>query len=243
MKLHLGQNMIHNCWRGTLVALLLVAGWSAATTIRAEDEPGFKPLFNGKNLEGWDGNPDFWSVRDDVITGQTTADKPTSGNTFLTWTLGPVDDFELRLQYKIIGGNSGIQYRSKSHGNWVVGGYQADFEAGDTYSGILYEERGRGILAQRGQKTTISVDGKVEEAGKVGDTKELQANIKNEDWNDYTVIAQGNHLQHIINGKTTVDVTDNQVERRSMSGILALQLHAGPPMTVQFKDIRIKTLK
>ncbi|MGE0610592.1 MAG: family 16 glycoside hydrolase [Pirellulales bacterium] len=227
-----------NFWRGAVLALLFVAGstaWSAA-----EDEPGFKPLFNGKDLTGWEGNPEFWSVRDEAITGQTTADKPTNGNTFLTWTLGPVDDFELRLQYKIVGGNSGIQYRSQSHGNWVVGGYQADFEAGDTYSGILYEERGRGILAQRGQRTTINSDGKVEETGKVGDTTELQANIKKEDWNDYTIVASGNHLTHIINGKTTVDVTDDQVERRAMSGILALQLHAGPPMTVQFRNIRLK---
>ena len=158
----------------------------------------------------------------------------------------------LRLSYKIVPnndkgfGNSGIQYRSKDFGNFVVGGYQADFEAGKTFSGILYEERMDGILAQRGQKTVVkTVDGKtkVEVAGSVGDSKEIQAKIKDKDWNDYVVIAKGNHLQHFINGKQTVDVTDErEAPKGAKSGILALQLHAGDPMTVQFKNIRIKKL-
>ena len=129
-----------------------------AGSARADDEPGFKSIFNGRDLAGWDGNPKFWSAKDGVITGQTTAENPAPGNTFLIWRDGPVDDFELRLSYRIVGGNSGIQYRSTDHGNWVVGGYQADFEAGKTYTGILYEERGRGILAQRGQKVIVKAD-------------------------------------------------------------------------------------
>ena len=141
-----------------------------------------------------------------------------------------------------MGGNSGIQYRSKDLGNWVVGGYQGDFEAGDTYSGILYEEKGRGILAKRGEQVVIDAEGK-KEAVTVADTKELQANIKKEDWNDYTIVAQGNHLTHMINGRVTADVTDNQPGKRAFSGILALQLHAGPPMTVEFKNVRLKRLK
>jgi type 1 glutamine amidotransferase len=221
-----------------LAAMIALVGTQAAPA--ADEEQGFKSLFNGQDLSGWDGNPKFWSVQEGTITGQTTADNPTSGNTFLIWREGTVDDFELRLSYKIVGGNSGIQYRSKDHGNWVVGGYQGDFEAGDTYSGILYEERGRGILAQRGQKTEIGPDGKVNVVATLGDTKEIQAAIKKEDWNDYVIIAQGNQLKHVINGKVTAEVTDNQPEKRSMSGILALQLHAGPAMTVQFKNIRIK---
>jgi type 1 glutamine amidotransferase len=224
------------------VAVLVAAFAQTGThsALAADEEPGFKSLFNGKDLSGWDGNPKFWSVKDGTITGQTTAENPTSGNTFLIWKDGTVDDFELRLSYKIVGGNSGIQYRSKDLGNWVVGGYQGDFEAGDTYSGILYEERGRGILAQRGQKTEIGPDGKVNVVASLGDTKEIQAAIKKEDWNDYVIVAQGNKLKHVINGKVTAEVTDNQPEKRAMSGILALQLHAGPPMTVQFKNIRIK---
>jgi type 1 glutamine amidotransferase len=223
-----------------LLALMLAL--LAAPAAAQDDEAGFVPLFNGQDLTGWDGNPEFWSVQEGAITGQTTSEKPTDGNTFITWTDGPLDDFELRLQYRIVGGNSGIQYRSQSHGNWVVGGYQADFESGDTYSGILYEERGRGILAQRGQVTVIDADGQVRPVANVGDTTEIQSLIKKEDWNDYKIIARGNHLTHVINGRVTVDVTDNQLDRRSMSGILALQLHAGPPMTVQFQNIRLKRL-
>jgi type 1 glutamine amidotransferase len=219
----------------TIVALALVVPAVCA----AADEDGFKPIFNGKDLDGWDGNPMFWSVQDGTIQGQTTKEKPTKGNTFLIWRQGPVDDFVLRLNYKIVGGNSGIQYRSKEGDKWVVGGYQGDFEAGNTFSGILYEERGRGILANRGQKVTIDKDGKRHEE-QVADSAALQANIKKEDWNEYEIMAQGNHLVHKINGKVTAEVFDDQTGKRAESGILALQLHAGPPMAVQFKDVRLK---
>lgn len=223
----------------------------STVVIAAEVEPGFKSLFNGKDLTEWDGNPKLWSVQDGAITGKTGSDADTkiNHNTFLVWKGGNVADFELRLSYKIVGGNSGIQYRSKvvETGKFgpIVGGYQADFEAGKTYSGILYEERMRGILAQRGQKTVIKeVDGKtkVEVVGSLGDTKEIQAKIKDEDWNDYVVIAKGNHLQHFINGQQTVDVLDEQDGKAAKSGVLALQIHVGPPMTVQFKNLRIKNL-
>jgi uncharacterized protein (TIGR03067 family) len=130
--------------------------------------------------------------------------------------------------------------------NWVVGGYQADFEAGTTYSGILYDEAsgagGRGIMAQRGEKVVWGTDCKKQVAGSVGNSADIQAKIKKEDWNDYVVIANGNQLVHQINGATTVDVTDDCESKRLKSGVLALQLHAGDPMTVQFKDVRIKPL-
>ena len=234
-----------------LTALTMSAALLTPAALIAADaaEPGFKSLFNGKDLTGWQGNGDLWSVEDGCITGKTKAEPKLTHNTFLVYTNGPVADFELRLSYKIINGNSGIQYRSKvtEQGKFgpIVGGYQADFEAGKTYSGILYEERGRGILAQRGQKTVIKDDAgkhKVEVVGSVGDTKEIQAKIKNEDWNEYVVIAKGNHLQHFINGQQTVDVIDEQEAKAAKSGTLALQIHVGPPMTVQFKNVRIKNL-
>lgn len=77
------------------------------------EEVGFKSIFDGKTLKGWDGNADFWSVKDGAITGITTKEMPTKGNTFIVWREGKVSDFELRLQFRITGGNSGIQYRSK----------------------------------------------------------------------------------------------------------------------------------
>jgi hypothetical protein len=217
----------------------------------AENETGFQSLFNGKDLNGWDGNPKLWSVKDGVIRGQTTAENPTKGNTFLIWTNGVTADFELRASYKITPnndkgfGNSGIQYRSKilDSTNWVVGGYQGDFEAGATYSGILYEEKmTRGIMAARGQKVVWDKDCKKQVAGSVGSSDDIQAAIKKEDWNEYVIIAKGNHLQHFINGKPTVDVTDECESKAAKSGVLALQLHAGPPMTVELKNIRIKPL-
>jgi len=234
--------------------LCVLSGWVAlaglATSFAAED--GFKSLFNGKDLSGWQGNPGLWSVRDGAITGVTKADPKLTHNTFLVYSNPVPDDFELRLSYRIVAGNSGIQYRSKvfEQGKFgpIVGGYQADFEAGKTYSGILYEERGRGILAERGQKTVIKADPadankhKVEVVGWVGKSDEIQAKIKNEDWNDYVIIAQGNHLQHFINGVPTVEVVDEQPAKAAKSGVLALQIHVGPPMTVQFKNIRIKAL-
>jgi hypothetical protein len=237
--------------RALIVAAVAAVSLTQPGFVRADHhEEGFTSLFNGKDLTGWNGNPDLWSVKDGTITGVTKAEPKLTHNTFLVWTNGDVADFELRLSYKIVNGNSGIQYRSKvkSQGAFgpIVGGYQADFEAGKTYSGILYEEQGRGILAQRGQKTVIKDnDGKpkIEVAGSVGDTKEIQAKIKNEDWNDYVVIAKGNHLQHFINGQQTVDVVDEQEAKAAKSGVLALQIHVGPPMTVQFKNLRIKTLK
>ena len=209
----------------------------------------WKSLFNGKDLTGWDGNPKFWRVEDGAITGQTTQDNPTRGNTFLVYRADSVDDFELKLQYKMIGGNSGIQYRSEDLGNWVIKGYQADMEAGDTYSGIQYEEKGRGIMAQRGQVTIIHADSedaskhKVEVVGSLGDTKVINTVIKKEDWNDYRIIANGNTFIHMINGRVTAVVVDEHEAGSRKSGLLALQLHAGPPMNIQFRNIEIRPIR
>ncbi len=236
-------NRYAGTWQGKGHGGQLFGSVVKAAAAATSSEEGFKPLFNGTDLTGWDGNPKFWSVKDGVVTGQTTPDNPTRGNTFLIWRQGDVDDFELRLSYRIVNGNSGIQYRSHDRGNWVAGGYQGDFEAGDTYSGILYEERGRGVLGQRGQKVVIGADGEKRVVGSVGDSDEIQAAIKKEQWNDYRIIARGHHFIHEINGHVTVDVTDEQVGKRMRSGILALQLHAGPPMTVQFKNVRLKRFR
>lgn len=204
---------------------------------------GWKPLFDGKSLKNWDGNPKFWSVVDGTITGQTTEKNPTKGNTFIIWRGGIVADFELKLQYKIVNGNSGIQYRSfeVENAKWVIGGYQADFEAGTRYSGINYGEKFRGILADRSQRTVIEKNHKPRVIASLGVSDDMQKNIKSEDWNDYHIIAKGNHFIHKINGTITSEVEDEDLEMRRADGILALQLHAGPAMTVQFRNIRIKS--
>lgn len=234
---------VQSSWRRIVWCGLFVAGLMAVAPLaQAEDEPGFKSIFDGKTLENWDGNPKFWSVQDGLLTGQTTAENPTKGNTFIIWRGGEPGDFELRLEYKIVGGNSGVQYRSFEVPNekWVVGGYQADIEDGNTYSGANYGERFRGMLAGRGDKTVIGDDHKSKVVGKVGDTNELQSKIKKHDWNEYTIIAKGFTFTQKINGNVTSECTDEDMKDRRAKGIIALQLHAGPPMKVQFRNIRIK---
>jgi uncharacterized protein (TIGR03067 family) len=231
-------------WSIALGGLVLVRA-----ALAADSEAGFQPMFNGKDLAGWIGNPKLWSVQDGAIMGRTTAEDPLKINTFLIWTNGEPGDFELRCEFKIMANNnqgfanSGIQYRSKvlDPKNWVVGGYQADMEAGANYTGILYEERmTRGIMATRGEKVLWNQNCEKTVTGSLGKSEELQAAIKKEAWNDYVIIAKGNHLQHFINGKQTVDVIDECESKRAMKGVIALQLHQGQPMTVQFKNLRLK---
>jgi uncharacterized protein (TIGR03067 family) len=232
-------------WLGAAIAVVLTPAYGA------DVEPGFKSLFNGKDLTGWAGRTVHWSVEDGAITGTTTKENPAQGNNFLIAKDGDhnliVGDFEIRFSFRFTGewGNSGLQYRSLDKGNFVVNGYQADFEVGTSYSGILYEEGGRGILCERGRQVVIKeVDGKtkIEVVGFSGDSKEIQNHIQVNGWNDYVITAQGNHLTHFINGLQTADVVDEQTSKAAQSGILALQLHAGPPMKVQFKNLRIKFL-
>lgn len=224
-----------------LLLLTLATFIGTAGIAKADDE--WKSLFDGKTLKGWEGKDKFWSVKDGAITGQTTKENPTKGNTFLIWKDGKTADFELHLKFKIVGGNSGIQYRSESLGDFVVKGYQADIDTGGhRYMGILYSEKSRGIIANRGQKVTVGADGKPVVKGQTCDADKFKETIKKEDWNDYVIIAKGNHLVHKVNGTTTCEVTDDE-KLYNKSGILALQLHAGPPMMVQFKDIKMKELK
>jgi hypothetical protein len=240
-------------------ALALGASTRAADNelTAAEKSAGYVLLFDGKTLTGWEARPELWSVQDGAICGKTTKESPAKENTFCICKAGEFGDFELHAKFKLVPGdekgfaNSGIQYRSRvvKPEYCVVAGYQADMEAGKTYTGILYEEKGRGILAKRGQKVVIreGQDAKnpkkpaIEATGSVGDSNEIQASIKQGDWNDYVIIAKGNHLQQFVNGKQTVDVTD-ETAVGAKTGIIALQLHAGPPMNACFKDLKIKKL-
>jgi type 1 glutamine amidotransferase len=215
------------------------------------DDEGFTSIFDGQSLDGWDGDPKLWSVEEGAITGKTSDEDPIQINQFLIWRQGELDDFELKLEYRLVGGNSGIQYRSweepDNWGKWVVGGYQADFEAGDKYSGILYGERFRGILALRGQKTVLRPGPDpskvaVEVVETFGDTEKLQAHVKSEDWNEYRIVAEGFHFTHYINGQKMSECTDEDTANRRRGGILAFQVHRGPAMKVQFRNVRLKRL-
>ena len=248
---------------------LLILGLAASATIALAAD-GAQSLFNGKDLSGWKGNPDFWSVRDGAITGQSTATKVVDANTFLVWQGGEPANFELRLKFRLTAqnakgwGNSGVQYRSRviDAEKFVVGGYQADIDAPFRYTGMLYEERGRGILMNPGQKVRVgpaeaaaaapadSKKGKgkagprpkIDVLGTPTTAEQIQAALKMGDWNELRIVANGNQLQHFVNGVLTADVTDADPAVAPKSGVIALQMHKGDPMTVQFKDIQLKKL-
>ncbi|GAA5508318.1 DUF1080 domain-containing protein [Novipirellula caenicola] len=198
-------------------------------------------LFDGKSLDNWKGREDLWSIEDGQIVGRTTEANPIDANTFLIYEGDVPEDFELTVWFKIEAGNSGIQYRSRivNEDKFIVGGYQADIDFTNRFAGILYEERGRGILAQRGQQVTITADGKKKNES-FADAKELGNAIHPGQWNEFRVVARGNRLQHFINDTLTAEVTDEQSEKASTDGVIALQLHVGPPMTVRFKNISLQ---
>jgi len=229
----------------TLLLLIGVASFTAPC-LRAQEIN----LFNGRDLAGWDGLKEFWSVKDGAITGRTTKAKSVESNTVLVWTGGEVSDFEFNCKFRITEGNSGIHFRSRliDRQKFVASGYQADFEAGSKYNGILYEERGRAILASQGQKVVLRPGGSETKLGEVQVTGSLprcdsiNSPIQSGAWNDYKIIAVGNHIQHFINGLQTVDVTDDS-GIGARAGILGFQIHKGPAVMVQFKDLRLKRLQ
>jgi hypothetical protein len=222
-----------------LCILLLV---SSVHLVAAEPQE----IFNGKDLKGWEGDKSVWSVEDGAIVGRTTADAPLKNNTFLIWRGGDVRDFRLQLEYRIEGerANSGVQYRSRviEPDKWVVGGYQADIDVVNRYTGILYDERGtRAIMAERGERATIDKDGR-KTVDKFGEAADLQEKIRDKDWNEYVIEARGPHLRHTINGELMSETTDNEDGKRAESGVLALQVHVGPPMIVKFRNLRLEVL-
>lgn len=198
---------------------MLLPTLAFCSTQQAAAEDGFRPLFNGKNLDGWQGDARLWSVEDGLLVG-TTDEHPIKHNTFLS-TTKPYKNFVLRLKFKLRNGNSGVQVRSKQHEDHVVKGYQADI-ADKRYMGILYEEGGRGILRDV-------------------DPAAVKPHIRENDWNEYVITADGPHLTQQLNGFTTVDYTEESADGAN-EGIIALQLHVGPKMRVEFKDVELKEL-
>lgn len=229
-----------------------------ASSVRA-DEPQSAPaesgqmkaLFNDKDLTGWDGDPRLWSVKDGVIHGETTAENPANGNTFLIWKEGALKDFELRLSFRCNAtNNSGIQYRSKhiADGNvknkWVVRGYQHELRNEVDFpntSGFIYDEGGkRGRICLVGEKAIWEKDGKKTLSTSLVDQEGFRKLFKLDDWNDVVIIGKGNNIRHYLNDRLILDFTDNDPSLALSEGILAVQLHAGKPMWAEFKNIRIK---
>ena len=238
----------------SLIPAFIVFYPTTALAGDSDSSEGWVSVFNGKDLTGWDGDPRLWSVKDGVIHGETTAENPARGNTFLIWRDGKLKDFELKIKFRLQNGNSGIQYRSKEINKWVVGGYQAEVENNPGKVGFLYHEAGRGWLVNVGDLMVIDTKGGKEVVSNVSDVDELikAGYYKDKDWNEYHIIAQGNHLKHYLNGYPTMELIDNDritnpddpKDRNGAAreGILALQIHAGPPMIVEFKDISVRHL-
>jgi hypothetical protein len=201
---------------------------------------GFKPIFNGRDLTGWEGSPAYWCVEDGCLTGK--ADGTLKYNRFITWRGDTVKNFELRVKVKVSpGGNSGLQYRGTERpdlGESVVTGYQCDVVAKrPDYNGMLYEERGRRILAHTGEKVIIDPRGQPWVVGQFP-LKEFKPG----EWHDYRVLVEGNRHRHWIDEHPTVDVIDLDETGRKLDGVLAVQVHVGPPMTIQYRDFFLKAL-
>ncbi|MDA7915451.1 DUF1080 domain-containing protein [bacterium] len=219
-------------------ALAFIICLSFQPLVSAEE---LQSLFNGKNLDGWAGQSGFWSVQDGSIVGETTKDKPAKPNTFLIWQGGDVSDFELTCKVRFRGNNSGVQYRSEvtDPEKFALKGYQADLHPKAEYFGMMYGEKtGRGIIATRFQRAVAGPKGKAKVIASIGDPDQK---LVDWDWNTLRIVAVGNQLVHQVNGVNTMELTDNHTEAFS-KGVLGLQLHAGAPMRVEFKDIQYRSL-
>jgi putative heme-binding domain-containing protein len=200
---------------------------------------GAQDLFNGKDLSDWKGDLKHWKVENGMIYGSTHGNK-LKANTFLVWD-GEVEDFHLKWEAKFEGNNSGMMYRAfwKDESIYRLSGYQADMHPKPEFLAMLYGEGlgKRGIIAKRGQKVEIDANQKVRVRGKTTAPEKIDVT----QWQTYEVICKGNRMIHKINGKVTVDITDNHPERLA-KGMIGMQLHAGAPMKVWFKNIQLKKL-
>jgi hypothetical protein len=240
----------------TLFALVsvTVTAFAADRPQVAPPEPtGMKSIFNDKDLTGWDGDPRLWSVKDGVLRGETTAQNPAKGNTFIVWQDGELKDFQLRLSFRCNAtNNSGIQYRSKQittdrvRNKWVVRGYQHEIRNEQklpSVAGFIYDEGGRrGRICLVGEKATWEQDGGKKVTATLIDEEQFRKLFKLDGWNDVVIIAKGNHIQHYLNDVLILDFTDDP-KLALRQGVLALQLHAGKPMWVEYKNIRVKSIE
>ena len=229
-------------------------GLVGAQPLNMDDRAGFESIFDG-TLKNWDGDPSLWRAENGMLVGETTAATALKENSFIIWRGGEPADFELKLELRMNATNSGIQVRSQHlppgttqgnrtvSGKWVLKGYQADIDYGNQYSGMFYEERGREFLMRRGQAVHIGPDGSKKVVGQLErSADELKALIKPGDWNYVHIIARGNMLVNIVNGHVMAMIVDDDEKGRAMKGLIGLQIHTGPPMKIEFRNIYLKKL-
>lgn len=206
---------------------------------------GFKAIFDGVSLAQWDGDPGVWRVEQGRLVGESTHEKPLTANTFIIWRGGEPGDFELKVESRMNAGNSGIQYRSAEMpgvGRWVLRGYQADLDFENRWTGQLYEERGRGFLALRGQSTYIADGRRPRVIGRLENADSLKELVRVNDWNEFHVIARDGMLMHIVNGHVMGLAIDDDTRQRALRGLIGFQMHTGPPMKVEFRNVWLKAL-
>jgi hypothetical protein len=220
-----------------------------------DDRTGFESIFDGATLKGWDGDSAFWRVENGTLVGQSTPENAVKQNTFLIWRGGEPRNFELKVQFRMNSTNSGIQIRSthlpvgtqagdtKIENNWVLKGYQADIDFNNQYTGQIYEERGRGFLAMRGQAVHVPDGGRPKVIGNLQNGDELKSVIKVNDWNQVHLIARGNTIVQVLNGAVTSVLVDDDTKNRALSGLIGFQMHTGPPMKIEFRNVWLKRLE
>lgn len=213
-----------------------------ASDFSKPDKEGFVTIFNGLDLAGWEGIPDGWRVENGTIVGESTPEKPCKASHYLYWTEKEPGDFHLKLTFRLQGSaaNSGIQFRSAKRPRWDTYGYQADVDQSLQWTGCLFHHKRRAV-AKRGEDNTIDAEGTVH-TKLFGESEELIKAYKPNEWNEYEVIAEGDVITLLINGQLMCRADDRHKTDSPKSGVLALQMHQGPPMKVEFKDIRIKLL-
>lgn len=236
------------------VLLPLLAAIPAISALGSPSSPGttlagdtdqdaeFTSLLTGEALAAWKGDPGFWSIEEGRILGESTPENPCKASTYLVLEGTELGDFELRFRYRIQGGNSGLQFRSRLTDSGTIAGYQADIEDGPNWTGCLYEQDGRGVVARRGESVHWSAEGQ-RSAEAFGDFERMQSIVRKGDWNEYRILAVGTALRLEVNGVRTVDFVDDDGSKRSLAGLLALQLHAGGPMRIEVEDLRWRPLE
>jgi hypothetical protein len=245
---------------GLMIVVLMTSNCKSSGQ-NPPDKDGFVEIFDGKTLKGWEGDTTYWRVENGNLVGEITPATLLKTNSFIIWRGGRPADFELTLEFRIAKtGNSGINYRSVELPDiaHALKGYQADIDGANRYTGQNYEERGRTTLAYRGEKVTVKAPENSADSlrahiknnawtertvtGSLGNSDSLQAKIHVEDWNACRLVIKGNHLQHYINNTLMSDVTDNDSVNGKSEGLLGVQVHVGPPMKVEYRNIRLKQL-
>jgi hypothetical protein len=244
----------------TILLVLLFSGCKSSGE-NVPNKDGFIEMFDGETLKNWEGDPSYWRIENGNLVGEVTPATILENNTFIIWQGSDPKDFELKGEFRItIDGNSGINYRSQALDSieFALRGYQADIDGKNNYTGQNYEERARTTLAYRGEKVIINTPDNLSESlrdnvennawtqrtviGSLGDTDSLRSLIKDEEWNEIHLVVNENRMLHFVNEVLMSDVTDNDTINSKRSGKLGIQVHVGPPMKVEYRNLRIKEL-